>query len=332
MTRIRWLWMSIFSKFSEWRAGDWVEVRPLDEILGTLDGEGCFESLPFMPEMIPYCEKRLRIVKSAHKTCDPTGATDLRRMKDAVHLQTRCDGSHHGGCQAGCLFFWKTAWLKQPGSSQTNAARPLCDEAALERATRAGNADEAVYRCQATEIVRATTRLSASAPMQYVRDIVSRNITLAEFLRRAPAIYLNGLKSKLMRWPGRTASDKRRVTQRAPLGLRPGEFAQIRPQEDIPETLDREDRNLGLHFESDMRLYCGEVHRVVRRVERVIDERDGKMRHISRDCIVLEGVTCRGLSSRHRLFCPRGAVTFWREAWLERCEPENTAESEKTTR
>ena len=306
-----------------------MEVRPLDEILGTLDGEGRFESLPFMPEMIPFCGQRLRIVKSAHKTCDPTGATDLRRMKDAVHLETRCDGSRHGGCQAGCLFFWKTAWLSKPGSKQANAARPACDEAALERATRVGNEDEAVYRCQATEIVRATTRLSPSEPLQYVRDIASRNVTLAEFLRRAPAIYLEGAKDRLMRLLGKSAGDKRCVAERAPLHLRSGEFARIRPKEEIPETLDREDRNLGLHFESDMRLYCGEVHRVVGRVERVIDERDGKMRTIRRDCIVLEGVTCRGLSSRHRLFCPRGAVTFWREAWLERTEPENAAVADK---
>ncbi len=308
-----------------------MEVRPLDEILGTLDSEGCLESLPFMPEMIPFCGQRLRIFKVAHKTCDPTGATDLRRMKDAVHLETRCDGSHHGGCQAGCLFFWKTAWLKQPGSHQANAGQPVCNEAALERATRVGNQGEVVYRCQATEIVRATTPLSSSEPMQYVRDVASRNITLAEFLRHAPAIYLEGVKNRLLRLVGKPASKGQRVVKRAPLHLRPGEFVQIRPKEEIPETLDRENRNLGLHFESDMRLYCGEVHRVVGRVERVIDERDGRMRHIHRDCIVLEGVTCRGLSSRHRLFCPRGAVTFWREAWLKRSEPEGAAASDKKT-
>jgi hypothetical protein len=319
--------MSIFPKLSEWRAGDWVEVRPLDEILGTLDSEGCLESLPFMPEMIPYCGRRLRIVKVAHKTCDPTGATDLRRMKDAVHLEPRCEGSHHGGCQAGCLFFWKTAWLKQPGSHQANAARPVCDEAALERATRVGNEGEIVYRCQATEIVRATTRLLSIEPMQYFRDVASRNITLAEFLRHAPAIYLEDAKNRLMRLLGKTASKGHGVAKRAPLHLRSGEFAQIRPEEEIPETLDREDRNLGLHFESDMRLYCGEVHRVLGRVERIIDEHNGKMRHIRRDCIVLEGVTCRGLSSRHRLFCPRGAVTFWREAWLKRAGAEDDAAS-----
>ena len=135
--------------------------------------------------------------------------------------------------------------------------------------------------------------------------------------------------NKLLRWIGKTASEREKVAKRAQLHLRPGEFVQIRPQEEIPETLDREDRNLGLHFEADMRLYCGEVHRVLGRVERVIDERDGRMRHIRRDCIVLEGVSCRGLSSRHRLFCPRSAATFWREAWLKRAEPEAGAAADK---
>ena len=105
--------LSALRETSRWRAGDWVEVRPLNEILGTLDNNGCLEALPFMPEMAPHCGKRFQIVKAAHKTCDPTGETDLRRMKDAVHLETRCNGGAHGGCQAGCLFFWKTKWLKR---------------------------------------------------------------------------------------------------------------------------------------------------------------------------------------------------------------------------
>jgi hypothetical protein len=29
------------------------------------------------------------------------------------HLsELRCDGSSHGGCEADCLLFWKTAWVK----------------------------------------------------------------------------------------------------------------------------------------------------------------------------------------------------------------------------
>ena len=46
----------------------------------------------------------------------------MRSMKNAVFLEgLRCDGSAHGGCQRGCLFFWKEAWLKprQSGAGKT---------------------------------------------------------------------------------------------------------------------------------------------------------------------------------------------------------------------
>ncbi len=37
-----------------------------------------------------------------------------RKLKNTVHLETRCDGEAHDGCQAGCLLYWKEDWLK-PG-------------------------------------------------------------------------------------------------------------------------------------------------------------------------------------------------------------------------
>jgi hypothetical protein len=114
------------------RAGEWVEVRPLAEIVETLDERGELDALPFMPEMIRWCGRRLRVMKIAHKTCDRVQKSGLRRMEDTVHLdEMRCDGAAHGGCQAGCLIFWKEAWLKR--------AEPPADEAALAYAAAGGN-------------------------------------------------------------------------------------------------------------------------------------------------------------------------------------------------
>ncbi len=50
------------------RAGDLVEVRSEDEILRTLDSRGTLDSLPFMPEMLPFCGKRFRVSKRADVT------------------------------------------------------------------------------------------------------------------------------------------------------------------------------------------------------------------------------------------------------------------------
>src|SRR6266568_9336293 len=99
------------------KAGEWVEVRSREEVLATLDERGCLENVPFMPEMFESCGQKFRVSKRADKTCDPAhNPWTIRRMTDAVHLEgARCDGARHGGCQAGCLIFWKEAWLKRAG-------------------------------------------------------------------------------------------------------------------------------------------------------------------------------------------------------------------------
>src|SRR5205085_11565865 len=77
----------------------------------------------FMPEMLQYCGKLLRIGKRAHKTCDPALGIGGRKMSDTVHLENiRCSGSAHDGCEAGCLIFWKEAWLKPLDGATKGAA------------------------------------------------------------------------------------------------------------------------------------------------------------------------------------------------------------------
>ena len=107
-------------------AGDWVEVQRKEDVLRTLDAKGQLEGLPFMPQMFQYCGQRFRVFKRAHKTCDTVNGPAGLRMNNAVHLEgIRCDGQAYGGCQAGCMVFWKTAWLKKvsgPENSVLNAS------------------------------------------------------------------------------------------------------------------------------------------------------------------------------------------------------------------
>ena len=96
------------------RVGEIVEVRSEAEIMTTLDARGELESLPFMPEMLQFCGRRFSVDKLAVKLCDTIGSTGMYRMRNAVHLAgVRCDGQAHGGCQAGCLIYWKEAWLRR---------------------------------------------------------------------------------------------------------------------------------------------------------------------------------------------------------------------------
>ena len=101
------------------QAGEWVQVRSKEEILATLDANGRLDEMPFMPEMLKYCGARMMVGKRAHKTCDPALGIGGRKMANTVHLSNiRCNGAAHDGCEAGCLIFWKEAWLKRIESAK----------------------------------------------------------------------------------------------------------------------------------------------------------------------------------------------------------------------
>src|SRR5262247_2028086 len=161
-------------------AGDWVEIRSKEEILATLDSNGRLDELPFMPQMLNYCGKRFKVFKRAHKTCDTVNWTGGRRLDNAVHLELRCDGAAHGGCQAGCLLYWKEAWLRPvdpDGEASATAGNDAgVSKEALLGATEVGTNDagQTLYSCQATELTRATKSLLPWwEPSQYVQDVAS---------------------------------------------------------------------------------------------------------------------------------------------------------------
>src|SRR6266404_5111697 len=112
--------------------------------------------------------------------------------------------------------------------------------------------------------------------------------------------------------PDRTNITK---TPRETLDLRPGELVQVKGRDDILRTLDWRERNRGLSFDREMVKYCGGQYRVQKRVENIINEKNGKMMKLPNDCIVLEGVVCVGDC---HYWCPRSIYHYWREIWLER--------------
>jgi CelD/BcsL family acetyltransferase involved in cellulose biosynthesis len=319
------------TKHDEMNVGEWVEVRPIAEILATLDEQGLLDSLPFMPEMIGYCGTRFQIWKSAHKTCDPTGASDLRHLVDTVHGNSRCSGAAHGGCEAKCLLFWKKAWLKPVAGPKSGATDAGIDTFAdispiLRGATPERGADGKVrYRCQVTELPRASSPLRSTQLSQYVDDVRSGNIGAGEAIpllfsaaARALAFPLFQLFLKRKQSNATRAPELRQDS--ASLGLQPGEWVEVRSPEEIKQTLDGNWKNRGLVLEREMLDYCGQRFRVLSRVNRLIDEKSGILRELKNECIVLEGTYCRGLRNRTRLFCPRAPYYFWREAWLRRVD------------
>jgi hypothetical protein len=331
------------------RVGEFVEVRSAEEILATLDERGMFEALPFMPEMLRFCGKRFRVYRRAEKACDTIDWGVLRRMEDAVHLQgLRCDGSAHGGCQAGCLIYWKEAWLKRATPRATadagertpaSAGVPVGTGATLEtlsQVTRKGEQDgKTLYSCQATELINATAaELPWWLPGQYLRDIRSGNATPRRVVRGLLIGFFNKLQKANMRFtPGFTLIHggneypflRGRANGGRPedrLNLQPGELVEVKTKEEILDTLDQGDRTRGLRFDREMLRYCGRRGRVLRRVEHIIDEKTGRMLTIKADCIIIDGFICTG--DYHRM-CPRSIYPYWRESWLRRVGPQREA-------
>jgi hypothetical protein len=115
-------------------------------------------------------------------------------------LETRCDGSAHGGCEAGCLIFWKEAWLKrvsdnpaphtpsvverEPGDAGGVRSPTGCSETDLVARVCVPdpNGGPPRYVCQATQLPHATGDLAWWDVRQYVEDYWSGNVGLRRIL------------------------------------------------------------------------------------------------------------------------------------------------------
>jgi len=327
------------------RAGELVEIRSEQEILATLDEDGANGGLPFMPEMLAFCGRRFRVYKRAHKSCDTVHKTGGIRMANAVHLvDARCDGSAHGGCEAGCLLFWKEAWLRrvresEPAKVQTVWSKMACPELLRKSAVhpaRVPTQETIRYRCQATELPRATASLPWWKIGQYVEDVTSGNVGMRQLARGAGYSVVRQLahigigyrvlvafynwfhrRRGATTFPFKSGTlDKTPAGE--PLNLVPGEWVRVKSVDQIMGTLDKRNRNRGLHFDPEMTLFCGGTYQVLKRVTHIIDERSGEMLTFGNSCIMLDGVYCRGETTEGRLFCPRAIYAYWREIWLER--------------
>jgi hypothetical protein len=295
--------------------GDWVEVRSLAEILRTLDSSCSLDGLPFMPEMAAFCGRRLRVLRRVEKINDYVNESGLRRMRHAVLLDAvRCGGEGHGGCQAGCHIIWKEAWLKAP--DEQSAGPVLANQLDLQAcASRQSGNGERIYLCQMTQVAGATTPLSWSDPRHYIRDFVQGNVRSGYFLLGICVGLFNWLQRRRggACFPSITAPPGTSSPQLI-LGLQPGQLVRVRSKSEIEATLNRRNRNRGLWFDGEMLRFCGGRYRVARRIERLIDERTGRLLTLTNPTIALEGVTATG---EYLAFCPQNEWCFWREIWLQ---------------
>ena len=304
-------------------------VRSPSEILATVDADGSLDGLPFMPEMLGWCGKPFRVKRRVVKTCvDVTrGELPTRRFPaDDVVLLTgpRCDGAGHDDCRRGCRVFWKEAWLRPADESDEPAG--FSDQGLEEfRSRLKTRSNESHYHCQSTELCRATEafpgRQKPWAVRNALREIRNGDLGVTAIgklfalwswqrMRRAAG------GSQWLRGPHkRTPSES--------LGLQPGERVRVKSRDQIIATLDDRRRNRGLGICHEVMRCCDGEAEVRFRVDRMIDERTGKMREVH-DTVTLQNLQGQTADCEECLCydelgdCPRGELMFWREIWLER--------------
>ena len=324
-------------KRDKFRAGDRVVVRPPEEILSTLDADGTLDGLPFMPEMLDWCGKSFHVERRAEKTCVDVAphVYSNRRFAadDVVFLDgLRCDGHGHDGCKRGCKVFWKEDWLRPFDSVDTSTQTPRLGPNELLPRLKT-KSDETHYFCQSTQLCEATEAFPGNKKLWTLRiifrEIQNKDRSVSEILK----LLVLWCWQRLLRV---VHGDEwlRGSHERAPtvsLGLKPGDIVHIKSRAEMEATLDHERSNRGLKISYEMTRYCGGQAEVRDRVDRIIDERTGKMREI-RNTVTLRNMRSKmiALGELECLCydqvgdCPRGELIFWREIWLERANSSET--------
>jgi hypothetical protein len=272
------------------------------------------EGLPFMPEMARFCGTTATIFRYLDKVYDYGGKKDLRRLDETVLLAgLRCDGSSHDGCQARCQLLWKLSWL-EPELAPAGRTVDVRAESDGVRMLPVRNASNGKYVCQFTQLVRASTPMKAWDPRQDLRPLLVGNVSPGAFLVALLTRSFNRIQRLRVGigFPALPPVGGLRGTDFVATPVA-GDKVRVRAREDIAAALDSRIRNRGLWFDVDMLKHSGRRYTVLGRVEKLIDDATGEMRHMKGSCVILDGVVASGEFLR---FCAQNEYVFWREAWL----------------
>ncbi|MBI2929403.1 MAG: hypothetical protein HYY24_27370 [Verrucomicrobia bacterium] len=95
--------------------GEWVEVKPLEAIIETLDERGKNRGLHFSADMVARCGRQYRVRCRTDKLI-AEGTGKVRQLRNTVILEGAvCDSSYYafGGCPRGDFQYWREIWLRR---------------------------------------------------------------------------------------------------------------------------------------------------------------------------------------------------------------------------
>lgn len=99
------------------RSGERVRVKSREEIRTTLDEDGRFEGMAYLPAVMDsFCGRSFTVRKEVNRFFDERHWR-MMKLKRAVILDgVFCEPPEHlgcayAGCQRTCFLFWKEGWL-----------------------------------------------------------------------------------------------------------------------------------------------------------------------------------------------------------------------------
>ena len=166
--------------------------------------------------------------------------------------------------------------------------------------------------CQSPEMLEATAPYPRILTRLQLAMWYARREGIASVLRKAVCIVAPSLAvDDAAAGVARPLAVVPRAEER--LNLRPGEWIEVRSQDEILSTLDEHAKHRGLRFVPEMFDFCGRKFRVLKRVEKICIENTPDVRSI-KDTVLLENGICQGGG----IGCDRACFHFWREIWLRR--------------
>jgi hypothetical protein len=144
---------------------------------------------------------------------------------------------------------------------------------------------------------------------------VRRNVSPTR--ERAMRSYTNDLMNRFAELRGEPTKPTAPAEALAATNLQAGDVVRVRTKEEIEATLNHWKQLKGCGFMPELEPYCGTTQRVLKRMERFVDERDLRVKR-TKGIVLLEGVLCEGTADFGT--CDRSCYLFWREEWLEKIE------------
>jgi hypothetical protein len=160
-----------------------------------------------------------------------------------------------------------------------------------------------------------TIRTHAPSVRSWLKLVVKRN--LGDGTKRKLKKHSSTLVESL-EFTGKSSVQPK--SQAVPLAA--GDAVRVRSEEEIRATLNAWNELKGCMFMDAQRQYCGTSQRVLKPVERFVDERDYRVKK-ARGLILLDGLICEGTPDYGR--CDRACFYFWREEWVERIDESGEA-------